>query len=69
MVCHPAQELLDAAEGQADPLFAKSGQSKLIIRPISEKQGPASNGFTSGEPAKSAVTLITDRSLNLWVDR
>jgi hypothetical protein len=34
------EELLDAAEEQADPPFAKSGQSKLIIRSVSEKQRP-----------------------------
>ena len=34
------QELLDAAEAQADPPFAKTGKGKLIIRSISEKQRP-----------------------------
>jgi hypothetical protein len=34
------EELLDAAEEQADPPFAKSGQSKLIIRSVSKKQRP-----------------------------
>ena len=34
------EELLDAAEAQADPPFAKSGRGKLIIRSISEKQRP-----------------------------
>jgi hypothetical protein len=34
------EELLNAAEEQADPPFPKSGQSKLIIRSISEKQRP-----------------------------
>jgi hypothetical protein len=34
------QELLDAAEAQADPPFVKSGRGKLIIRSISEKQRP-----------------------------
>jgi hypothetical protein len=32
------QELLDAAEAQADPPFVKTGKGKLIIRSISEKQ-------------------------------
>jgi len=32
------EELLDAAEAQADPPFAKSSRGKLIIRSISEKQ-------------------------------
>jgi hypothetical protein len=34
------QELLDAAEAQADPPFVKPGSGKLIIRSISEKQRP-----------------------------
>ena len=34
------EELLAAAEAQADPPFAKSGRGKLIIRSISEKQRP-----------------------------
>ena len=34
------QELLDAAEAQADPPFVKAGSGKLIIRSISEKQRP-----------------------------
>jgi hypothetical protein len=34
------QQLLDAAEAQADPSFAKAGGGKLIIRSISEKQRP-----------------------------
>jgi hypothetical protein len=34
------EELLNAAEEQADPPFPKSGQSKLIIRSVSEKQRP-----------------------------
>jgi hypothetical protein len=34
------QELLDAAEAQADPPFVKTGKGKLIIRSISEKQRP-----------------------------
>lgn len=34
------EELLDAAEAQADPPFVKSGQGKLVIRSISEKQRP-----------------------------
>jgi hypothetical protein len=34
------QELLDAAEAQADPPFVKAGRGKLIIRSISEKQRP-----------------------------
>jgi hypothetical protein len=33
-------ELIDAAEAQADPPFAKTGGGKLIIRSISEKQRP-----------------------------
>jgi hypothetical protein len=33
-------KLLDAAEGQTDPPFAKSGGGKLIIRSISAKQRP-----------------------------
>lgn len=33
-------ELLDAAEAQADPPFAKAGGAKLIIRSIAEKQRP-----------------------------
>ena len=33
-------ELLDAAEAQAVPPFAKAGRGKLIIRSISEKQRP-----------------------------
>lgn len=32
--------LLDAAEAQADPPFAKTGGGKLIIRSVSEKQRP-----------------------------
>jgi len=32
------QELLDAAEAQADPPFVKTGKGKLIIRSISEKR-------------------------------
>jgi len=34
------EELLDAAEAQADPPLAKSGRGKLIIRSISAKQRP-----------------------------
>jgi hypothetical protein len=34
------EELLDAAEAQADPPFAKSSRGKLIIRSVSEKQRP-----------------------------
>ena len=34
------KELLDAAEAQADPPFAKSVRGKLIIRSISKKQRP-----------------------------
>ena len=34
------QELLDAAEAQADPGFLKTGGGKLIIRSVSEKQRP-----------------------------
>jgi len=34
------QELLDAAEAQADPPFIKAGRGKLIIRSVSEKQRP-----------------------------
>jgi hypothetical protein len=34
------QELIDAAEAQADPPFVKAGRGKLIIRSISEKQRP-----------------------------
>jgi hypothetical protein len=34
------QELLDAAEAQADPAFVKAGRGKLIIRSISKKQRP-----------------------------
>lgn len=34
------EELLDAAEAQADPPFVKSTPGKLIIRSISEKQRP-----------------------------
>jgi len=34
------QELLDAAEAQADPPFVKTGKGKLIIRSISAKQRP-----------------------------
>ena len=34
------QELLDAAEAQADPPFAAAGGGKLIIRSVSEKQRP-----------------------------
>jgi hypothetical protein len=34
------EELLDAAEAQADPPFTKSGRGKLIIRSISKKQRP-----------------------------
>jgi len=34
------QELLDAAEAQADPPFVKAGGGKLIIRSISDKQRP-----------------------------
>jgi hypothetical protein len=34
------QELLDKAEAQADPPFAKKGGGKLIIRSISAKQRP-----------------------------
>jgi hypothetical protein len=34
------QELLDAAEAQADPPFVKTGRGKLIIRSVSEKQRP-----------------------------
>jgi hypothetical protein len=38
-LCSPdVEELLDAAEAQADPPFVKSGRGKLIIRSISEKQ-------------------------------
>jgi hypothetical protein len=33
-------ELLKAAEAQADPVFAKTGRGKLVIRSISEKQRP-----------------------------
>lgn len=33
-------ELLNAAEAQANPAFAKAGSGKLIIRSISEKQRP-----------------------------
>jgi hypothetical protein len=32
--------LLDAAEAQADPPFAKSGGGKLIVRSVSKKQRP-----------------------------
>jgi hypothetical protein len=34
------QELLDAAEAQADPPFVKTGKGKLTIRSISAKQRP-----------------------------
>jgi len=34
------KELLDAAAAQAEPPFVKSGEGKLIIRSISEKQRP-----------------------------
>jgi hypothetical protein len=34
------QELLDAAEAQADPPFVKAGSGTLIIRSIAEKQRP-----------------------------
>ena len=34
------QELLEAAEAQADPPLDKTGKGKLIIRSISEKQRP-----------------------------
>jgi hypothetical protein len=34
------EELLDAAEEQADPPFVKSSRGKLIIRSVSEKQRP-----------------------------
>lgn len=34
------EELLDAAEAESDPPFAKSGRGKLIIRSISKKQRP-----------------------------
>ena len=34
------QELLDAAEAQADPPFVKAGKGTLIIRSIAEKQRP-----------------------------
>ena len=34
------QELLAAAEAQADPPFPKSGSGKLIIRSVSSKQRP-----------------------------
>ena len=34
------QELLDAAEAQADPPLVTAGSGKLIIRSISEKQRP-----------------------------
>src|ERR1700688_2492432 len=34
------QQLLDAAEAQADPAFVKVGGGKLIIRSISQKQRP-----------------------------
>ena len=37
---HEIQELLDAAEAQADPPFATTGSGKLIIRSVSEKQRP-----------------------------
>ena len=35
---HEVQELLDAAEAQADPPFVSTGGGKLIIRSISAKQ-------------------------------
>jgi len=34
------QELLEAAEAQADPPFVEAGSGRLIIRSISEKQRP-----------------------------
>jgi hypothetical protein len=34
------EELLDAAEAQADPPFVKSSRGKLIIRSVSRKQRP-----------------------------
>ena len=34
------QELIDAAEAQADPAFLKKGGGQLIIRSVSEKQRP-----------------------------
>ena len=34
------QQLIDAAETQADPPFATAGSGQLIIRSISEKQRP-----------------------------
>jgi hypothetical protein len=38
--CPEVQDLLDAAEAQADPPFVKTGKGKLIIRSISEKRRP-----------------------------
>lgn len=34
------EDLLDAAQAQADPPFVKSGRGMLVIRSISEKQRP-----------------------------
>jgi len=34
------EELINAAEAQADPTFLKKGGGKLIIRSVSEKQRP-----------------------------